>query len=85
MSSELGVAVCATKLDRVELECSLKGPMRSKSRKNTINFVKKVCRYKYRRQPLIGNKIHADSGNKDSSNKHGKPVLSCKNVKKAKK
>ena len=77
MSSELGVAVCATKLDRVELECSLKGPMRSKSRE-------KVCRYKYRRQPLIGNKIHADSGNKDSSNKHGKPVLSC-NVKKAKK
>ena len=41
VSSELGVAVCATKLDRAELECSLKGPMRSKSRKNTINFVKK--------------------------------------------
>ena len=41
MSSELGVAVCATKLDCAELECSLKGPMRSKSCKNMINFVKK--------------------------------------------
>ena len=41
MSSELGVAVCATKLDRVELECSLKSAMRSKSRKNMINFVKR--------------------------------------------
>ena len=41
MSSELGVAVCATKLDRVELECSLKGPMRSKSCKNMTNFSKK--------------------------------------------
>ena len=41
MSSELGVAVCATKLDRVELECTLKSAMRSKSRKNIINFVKK--------------------------------------------
>ena len=39
MSSELGVAVCATKLDRVELECSLKSAMRSKSHKNTICFV----------------------------------------------
>ena len=41
MSSELGVAVCASKLDSVELECSLKSAMRSKSRKNTICFVKK--------------------------------------------
>ena len=41
MSSELGVAVYAAKLDRVKLECSLKSAMRSKSRKNMINFVKK--------------------------------------------
>ena len=41
VSSELGVAVCTTKLDRIELECSLKSAMRSKSRKNTIYFVKK--------------------------------------------
>ena len=81
MSSELGVAVCATKLDRAELECTLKGPMRSKSRKNTMNFVKKVCRYKYRRQPLTGNKIAADFGNKDSSNKYKKPALSCNVIK----
>ena len=33
--------VYAAKLDRVELECSLKGPMRSKSSKNMINFIKK--------------------------------------------
>ena len=43
VSSELGVAVCATKLDRVELECSFKSAMRSKSRKNTIDFVKKFA------------------------------------------
>ena len=61
MSSELGVAVCATKLYRVELECSFKSAIRSKSRKNAINYVKTCC-YKYRRQPLIGNKIPADSG-----------------------
>ena len=41
VSSELGVAVYAAKLDRVKLECSLKGPMRSKSRKDMINIVKK--------------------------------------------
>ena len=41
MSSELAVVVCATKLDRVELECSLKSAMRSKSRTNMTNFVKK--------------------------------------------
>ena len=41
VSSELGVAVCATKLDRIVLECSLKSAMRSKSHKNTICFVKK--------------------------------------------
>ena len=41
VSSKLGVVICATKLDRVELECSLKTAMRSKIRKNTINFVKK--------------------------------------------
>ena len=82
MSSVLGVAVCATKLDRVELDCSLKSAMRSKSRKNTRNFVKKFVVTKYRRQPLIGNKILADFGNKYSSNKHEKPALSC-NVNKA--
>ena len=43
VSSELGVAVCVTKLDRVELECSFKSAMRSKSRKNTIDFVKKFA------------------------------------------
>ena len=43
VSSELGVAVRATKLDRVELECSVKSAMRSKSRKNTIDFVKKFA------------------------------------------
>ena len=41
MGDELEVAVCATKLDSVELECSLKSAMRSKSRNNTICFVKK--------------------------------------------
>ena len=41
VSSELGVDVCATKLDRVEHECSFKSAMRSKSRKNKIDFVKK--------------------------------------------
>ena len=45
-------------------------------------FCSKVCRYKYRCQPLIGNKIAANFLNIDSSNKHGKPVLSC-NVNKA--
>ena len=41
VSSELGVVVYAAKFDRVKLECSLKSAMRSKSHKNTINFVKK--------------------------------------------
>ena len=41
MSSELGVTVCATKLDLVELECSFKSALKSKSHKNMINFVKK--------------------------------------------
>ena len=39
VSSELGVVVYAAKFDRVKLECSLKSAMRSKSRKNMINFV----------------------------------------------
>ena len=41
MSSELGVAVCATKLDLIEIECSFKSAMKSKIHKNMINFVKK--------------------------------------------
>ena len=41
VSSDLLVAVCATKLDLVELECSFKSAMRRKIRKNMINFVKK--------------------------------------------
>ena len=41
VSSELGVAVCATKLDYVKLECSLKSAIRSKSRKNMLNVLKK--------------------------------------------
>ena len=41
MSSKLGVAVCATKLDRVELRCSLESAIRSKSCNNMINCVKK--------------------------------------------
>ena len=40
VSSVLGVAVCAIKLDRGKLECSLKSAMRRTSHKNTINFVK---------------------------------------------
>ena len=41
VSDELEVAMCANTLDLLELEYSLKSAMRSKSRKNTINFVKK--------------------------------------------
>ena len=41
VSSEFGVAVFATKLDLVELECSFKSAMKRKSHKNMINFVKK--------------------------------------------
>ena len=76
------MAVCATKFDLVKLECSFKSAMRSKRRKNMKNFVKKTHPYKYGRQPRIANKIAANFGNKDSSNKHGKPALSC-NVNKA--
>ena len=39
MGDELNVAVCATGLDHVELECSFKSAMRRKIRKNMINFV----------------------------------------------
>ena len=35
------MAVCATKFDLVELECSFKSAMRSKSSTNMTNFVKK--------------------------------------------
>ena len=37
----------------------------------------KICPYKCRRQPLIGNRIAANFGNKDSSNKDKKPALFC--------
>ena len=37
----MGVAVCITKFDLVELECSFKSAMRSKRCKNMTNFVKK--------------------------------------------
>ena len=39
LSSELGVAMYATKLDLAKLECSFKSAMRRKIRKNMINFV----------------------------------------------
>ena len=39
VSNGLDVAVCATRLDLVELECSFKSAMKRKSRKNMINFV----------------------------------------------
>ena len=45
-------------------------------------FCQKIHPYNYRCQPLIGNKIAANFGNIDSSNKHRKPALSC-NVNKA--
>ena len=38
-SDQLEVAMCATRLDIVELECSFKSAMSSKSRKNIINLV----------------------------------------------
>ena len=40
-SDGLVVAVCAIRLDIVELECSLKSAMRGKSCNNMINFVEK--------------------------------------------
>ena len=39
MGDEMEVAVCATWLDLVELECSFKSAMSRKIRKNMINFV----------------------------------------------
>ena len=51
--------------------------IRSKTRENMTNLVKKIRPYKCRCQPLEGNRIDADFGNKDSSNKNEKPSLSC--------
>ena len=48
-----------------------------KNSKEYDKFCLKICPYKCRRQPLIGNSIAANFGNKDSSNKEGKPALSC--------
>ena len=39
VSNEFEVAVCANRLDLIELECSFKSTMRSKSYKNVINFL----------------------------------------------
>ena len=50
---------------------------RSKTRENMINLVKKIRPYMSRCQPVKGNRIAADLGNKDSSNKNEKPSLSC--------
>ena len=47
-------------------------------KKNSKEYDKhclKICPYKFRRQPLIGNRIAANFGNKDSSNKDEKPTL----------
>ena len=70
VSSELGVVVYAAKFDRVKLECSLKSAMRSKSRKNTINFVKKFVvtsvslLYAIRLPPIFGIKApQTNTGN----------------------
>ena len=51
--------------------------IRRKTRGNMINFVIKICPYLSRCQPVKGNRIAADFGNKDSSNKNEKPSLSC--------
>ena len=51
--------------------------IRSKTHENMINLVKKIRSYMCRCQPLKGNRIAADFGNKDSSNKDEKPSLSC--------
>ena len=66
--------------DEVELDAC--ATIRSKTRENMINLVKKIRLkkirpYKCRCQPLKGNRIAADFGNKDSSNKNDKPSLSC--------
>ena len=39
VSDELEVGVCATRLDLVKLECSFKSTIRSKTRKNMLNFI----------------------------------------------
>ena len=39
VSNGLDVAVCVTRLDLVELECSFKSAIRRKIRNNMINFV----------------------------------------------
>ena len=74
VSSVLGVAVCATKLDCVELGCSLKSAIRSKSRKKILNFVKKFVvtgigvslLYVIRLLPILGIK----TPKKNTGNQH---------------
>ena len=47
-------------------------------KKNSKEYDKvclKICPYKCRRQPLIGNRIATNFGDKDSSNKDEKPAL----------
>ena len=48
-----------------------------KNSKEYDKFCSKICPYNCRRQPLIGNIIAANFGNKDSSNKDEKPALFC--------
>ena len=51
--------------------------IRSKTRGNMINLVIKIRPYMCTCQPLKGNRIAVDFGNKDSSNKNEKLSLSC--------
>ena len=48
-----------------------------KNSKEYDKFCLKHFPYKSRHQPLIGNRIAANFGNKDSSNKDEKPALFC--------
>ena len=48
-----------------------------KNSKEYDKFCLKIGPYKCRRQPLIGNRIAANFGNKDSSNKDEKSALFC--------
>ena len=48
-----------------------------KNSKEYDKFCLKICPYKCRRQPFIGNRIAANFGDKDSSNKDEKPALFC--------
>ena len=48
-----------------------------KNSKEYDKFCLKICPHKCRRQPLIGNSIAANFGNKDYSNKDENPALFC--------